>query len=82
MSKSSSKMDWVPVVFMVLKALVFCTGMFFPIKWHCDEGKAMDKRALLRASGKVAAVFMLLLLCLMLLPYGLATSLGTDLRHP
>jgi hypothetical protein len=33
------KMDWVPVVFIVFKVLVFGTGMFFAIKWHYDQGK-------------------------------------------
>ncbi len=32
-------MDWVPVVFIAFKALVFCTGMFFAIKWHYDQDK-------------------------------------------
>ncbi|MFN9471798.1 hypothetical protein [Acidovorax sp.] len=32
-------MDWVPVVFIVFKVLVFGTGMFFAIKWHYDQGK-------------------------------------------
>jgi len=33
------KMDWVPVVFITFKVLVFGTGMFFAIKWHYDQGK-------------------------------------------
>lgn len=32
-------MDWVPVVFIVFKVLVFGTCMFFAIKWHYDQGK-------------------------------------------
>ncbi|WP_436218142.1 hypothetical protein [Acidovorax sp. LjRoot118] len=32
-------MDWVPVVFIVFKVLVFGTGMFFAIKWHYDQDK-------------------------------------------
>ncbi len=75
-------MDWVPVVFIVFKALVFCSGMFFAIKWHYDQGKAMNKRALLRAGGKVAAVFLVLLVGILMLTYGLATTLDTDLRLP
>jgi len=32
-------MDWVPVVFIVFKVLVFGTGMFFAIKWHYDQDR-------------------------------------------
>lgn len=32
-------MDWVPIVFIVFKLLVFGTCMFFAIKWHYDQGK-------------------------------------------
>ena len=31
--------DWVPVVFVAFKALIFGTCMFFAIKWHYDQGK-------------------------------------------
>ena len=72
-------MDWVPVVFIVFKALVFCTGMFFAIKWHYEQGKRMNQRALLRAGGKAVAVFMLMVLGILVLTFGLATTLGLDL---
>lgn len=32
-------MDWVPIVFIVFKGLVFGIGMFFAIKWHYDKEK-------------------------------------------
>jgi hypothetical protein len=32
-------MEWVPVVLIVFKVLVFGTGMFFAIKWHYDQDK-------------------------------------------
>lgn len=32
-------MDWVPIVFITFKVLVFGTGMFFAIKWHRDQAK-------------------------------------------
>lgn len=32
-------MDWVPIVFVTFKVLVFGTGMFFAIKWHHDKAK-------------------------------------------
>ena len=32
-------MEWVPIVFITFKVLVFSTCMFFAIKWHYDQGK-------------------------------------------
>ena len=32
-------MDWIPIVFIAFKVLVFVTCMFFAIKWHYDQGK-------------------------------------------
>ncbi|MDB5776766.1 MAG: hypothetical protein JWP38_2899 [Herbaspirillum sp.] len=78
-------MDWIPVVFVTFKVLVFGTGMFFAIKWHYDQGKKekqMEKRAVLRAGGKVAAVFVLSLLGLGLGTFVLARMLGLDLTLP
>ena len=40
-----SKMDWVPIVFIVFKVAVFGTGMFFAIKWHYDQGKKAKNEA-------------------------------------
>lgn len=75
--------DWIPVVFIAFKVLIFGTCMFFAIKWHYDQGKkGMDKRALLRTGGMVVAVFMLLLLGVLLFTFGLARMLGMDLRLP
>jgi hypothetical protein len=80
-------MDWIPVVFVTFKVLVLGTGMFFAIKWHYDQGKkekekAKEKRAVLRAGGKVAAVFVLSLLSLGLVTFVLAGMLGLDLTVP
>ena len=80
-------MDWVPIVFIAFKVLVFGTGMFFAIKWHYDQGKKeqdkeKEKRAVLRAAGKVAAVFMLSLLGLGLATFFLVTRLSLDLSVP
>jgi hypothetical protein len=75
-------MDWIPVVFVVFKALVLGTGMFFAIKWHYDQGKkgkVKEARAVLRASGKVAAVFVVALLVLGGVTFALARVLGLDL---
>jgi hypothetical protein len=80
-------MDWIPIVFVTFKVLALGTGMFFAIKWHFDQGQkeeatAMDKRAVLRAGGKVAAVFVLSLLSLMLVTFVLARMLGLDVTFP
>jgi hypothetical protein len=80
-------MDWIPVVFVTFKFLVLGTGMFFAIKWHYDQGKkgkemANEMRAVLRAGGKVAAVFVLSLLGLGLVTFVLIRMLGMDLAFP
>jgi hypothetical protein len=76
-------MDWVPAVFIAFKALVLSIGMFFSIKWHYDQarkGKGQEAwGAVLRAGGKVAAVFLLLLVALLLFAFGLGKMLGLDL---
>jgi hypothetical protein len=75
-------MDWIPLVFVTFKFLVLGTGMFFAIKWHYDQGKKgkqMEQRAVLRASGKVAAIFVLALLGLGFVTFALARMLGLDL---
>lgn len=80
-------MDSIPIVFGTFKVLVLCTGMFFAIKWHYDQGKkekekAKEKRAVLRAGGKVATVFVLALLALGLATFVLGSKLGLDLTLP
>ena len=77
-------MDWVPIVFVTFKVLVLVTGMFFAIKWHYDQEKKEENeaRAVLRASGKVAAVFVLSLLGLGFVTFILARTLGLDLSFP
>ena len=44
-ARKISKMDWVPIVFIVFKVAVFGTGMFFAIKWHYDQGKKAKEEA-------------------------------------
>jgi len=80
-------MDWIPIVLVTFKLLVLCTGMFFAIKWHYDQGKkamekAEERRAVLRTGGKVAAGFALALLGLGLLTFVFARTLGLDLTVP
>jgi len=74
-------MEWIPVVFVVFKLLVLGTGMFFAIKWHYDQGKKgkkteNERRAVLRAGGKVAVIFVLSLLGLGLVTFALVRVLG------
>jgi hypothetical protein len=76
-------MDWIPIVFVTFKVLMLGTGMFFANKWHYDQGKKEnEKRAVLRAGGKVAAVFVLSLLGLGLVTFVLARKLGLNLTFP
>ena len=80
-------MDWIPVVFVIFKGLVLCTGMFFAVKWHYDQGKKGvtqkdEQRAVLRATGKVAVAFVLALVVLWLATSFLSRVLGLDLNLP
>jgi hypothetical protein len=76
-------MEWIPIVLVTFKVLVLGTGMFFAIKWHYDQGKKeTDKRAVLRTGGKVAALFVLLLVVLLLVTFVFARMLGLDLTSP
>lgn len=75
--------DWIPVVFVTFKVLIFGTAMFFAIKWHYDQGKkGADRRALLRSGAKVAALFILGLLAVLVFTFTLARTLGMDLNLP
>lgn len=80
-------LDWTLIIFVTFKVLVLATGMYFAIKWHYDQGtkaknKAEEKRAVLRAGGKVVVVFTLSLLALVLVTFVFATKLGLDLNLP
>lgn len=78
-------MDWVPIVFVTFKLLVLGTGMFFAIKWHYDRGsknRAQEKSTVMRVSGTVAVVFVLLLLGLVLVTFFVGGMLGLDLTLP
>lgn len=72
--------EWIPIVFVTFKFLVLGTGMFYAVKWHYDQGKkGKDQRALLRAVGKVAALFVGGLLFVGLVTFVLIRMLGMDL---
>ena len=47
-------MDWVPVVFITFKVLVFGTGMFFAIKWHHDQAKKDKQEKAARGEAEMA----------------------------
>ena len=44
-ARKISKMDWVPIVFITFKVLVFGTCMFYAIKWHHDQAKTAKEEA-------------------------------------
>ncbi len=78
-------MDWIPIVLVTFKVLVLATGMFFAIKWHYDQGKKhqdkqKEKRAVLRAGGKVAALFALSALALGIFTFFLVRMVGLNLN--
>lgn len=78
-------MEWIPIVFVTFKVLVLGTGMFYAIKWHYDQGKKgkeQERRAVLRATGQIAGLFMLGLLGVGILAYFLLRMFGNDLRMP
>lgn len=77
-------MNWIPIAFGTFKGVVLTIGMFFAIKWHYDQGKKgkkTGKRALLRAGGGVAAVFVLSLLALGLATFIVIRMLGLELTY-
>ena len=75
--------DWIPVGFVIFKVLTLSTCMYFAVKWHYDQGKkGADRRTLLLASGKVVAIFMVLVLVLGFGAFSLARTLGLDLSMP
>lgn len=76
-------MDWVLTGFVLFKALVFVTGMYFAVKWHYDQEKhGADRGALLRVGARFVAGFLVLLLLLLVATFGLARMLGMDLSLP
>lgn len=78
-------MEWFPIAAGTFKVLALATGMYFAIKWHYDQGKkekAMERRAVLRAGGLLAAGFVLLLVGLGVLTFALGRKLGLDLSFP
>ncbi|MGM9483292.1 hypothetical protein ACS5PN_19000 [Roseateles sp. NT4] len=79
-------MEWVPAVFIVFKVSVLGIGMFLAVKWHYDKAKREkgpgSQHAMLWAAAKVGVVFVLLLVALLFLTFGLGSMLGIDLTLP
>ncbi len=80
-------LDWVPIVFVTFKALVLVIGMYYAIRWHYDQGKKhkdkqKEKRAVLRATGKVIVIFLLALLILGIFTFFLVRTAGLDMGFP
>jgi len=77
-------MDWIPIVLVVFKFLVLGTGMFYAVKWHYDQGKKdedskKERRAVLRAAGKIAVAFVLLLVGLGLVTFFVMKTFGMEM---
>lgn len=72
-------MDWFPIVFFTFKILALGAGMYFAIKWHYDQVTKHDRGAVLWASSKMAAVFLLTLLSVGLVAFVVSRLLGLDL---
>jgi len=78
-------MEWFPVVFVTFKVVVLGIGMFFAVKWHYDQGKKnkhMERRQVLLAAGKAAAIFVLALAALGLITYVVLSKLSLDMSGP
>ena len=76
--------DWVPIIFVTFKVLIFGACMFFAIKWHYDQGKkkGVDQRTFVRTVLKLVAAFVLALVVVLAFTFGLAKMLGMDLSLP
>lgn len=75
-------MYWVPIVLLLFKFSVLGVGMFFAVKWHYDKDKESGKGEVLRAVGKIAAIFVIALSVLMFITFKFAMMLGLNLGYP
>ena len=74
-------MDWVPIAFGTFKVVALCVAMFFAIKWHYDQGKKGDRKALLRSIAKMAALLILAAVVVALITFGLIRWFGLDMSY-
>lgn len=74
--------DWVPVLFVTFKVIIFLTCMFFAIKWHYDQGKkkGTDTRTLVRSSAKIVVGFIFAVAAVLLMTFFFASKMGMDLN--
>lgn len=79
-------MELVPTVFIVFKVSVLGIGMFLAVKWHYDKAIAEkgpgSRHAVLWAAAKAVIAFVLSLVVLLFLTFGLGSMLGIDLTPP
>lgn len=76
---NTEMLDWVPILFITFKVLVFGTGMFLAIKWHYEQGKKgrhAERRKVLRTVGAVAVIFVMLLAGLLYATFAVGRKLG------
>ncbi|AUG54009.1 hypothetical protein [Thalassospira marina] len=74
-------MDWVPIAFGTFKVVALCVAMFFAIKWHYDQGKKGDRKALLRSIAKMSALLILAALVVALVTFALVRWFGLDMSY-
>ncbi|WP_181847777.1 hypothetical protein [Thalassospira profundimaris] len=55
--------------------------MFFAVKWHYDQGKKGDRKALLRSIAKRAALLILAAVVVALITFGLVRWFGLDMSY-
>jgi uncharacterized protein HemY len=76
-------MEWIPTVFITFKVVVLAIGMFYAVKWHYDQGKKRgteEQRAVLRNSGKLVVLFLVLAVVLLFVTFTVGKMLGLDLN--
>lgn len=74
--------DWVPIIFVTFKVLALGLAMFFAIKWHHDQTGKGERRVTIRTGAIMSAGFLLALVAVVLLAFGLSRMLGLDLSFP
>ncbi len=72
-------MELTPIAFGVFKVLALGIGMYYAIKWHYDQGGKEERVAVLRTGGLMAAAFLVMLLIVCTIAFGLSSMLGLDL---
>lgn len=71
-------MEWTPIAFGMFKVSALGIGMYYAIKWHYDQGGKEERLAVLRTGGVMAAAFLVMLLIVCTIAFGLSSMLGLD----